>query len=58
MEQIKNDNADISFERISLLEDMKSEWDQKSLYEGFCINTAPLDSTVTVSNTSSMTVFN
>lgn len=49
MEQLKNDNADVSFERISLLEDMKSEWEQKSLYEGFYMSTAPLDSTKVVS---------
>ena len=45
LEQLKTDNADISFERISLFEDMKTECDQRAIYERFLANTAPLDAT-------------
>lgn len=49
LEQNSSDNSNIVFERISLLEDMKTEWDQKSIYETLHMNVIPLEATLSVS---------
>lgn len=50
LDQIVSDNSDVFFERISLLEDMKTEYDQKSIFEKLSMDVTPLGATSVVSN--------
>lgn len=49
LEQISSDNSNIVFERISLLEDMRLEYDQRSILQAIYGNAVPLEATSVVS---------
>ena len=47
-EQVSSDNSNTIFERISLLEDMRMEYDQQSILQAIYANTVPLEVTAVV----------
>ena len=48
LEQVSSDNSNTVLERISLLEDMRVEYDQSSILETLNMNAVPLESTAEV----------
>lgn len=48
LEQVSSDNSNTVLERISLLEDMRVEYDQKSIFEALYMNAVPLEATTEV----------
>lgn len=49
LEQVSSDNSNTVFERISLLEDMRLEYEQRCILQSFHASTVPLEATAVVS---------
>lgn len=49
LDKISSDNINLVFDRISLLEDMKTEWDQKCIFHQYVKNAITLESSFIVS---------